>query len=95
MVGARTIRQQGPQLIDVRERYEFAAGYATGARNVPLGQLNSRLGDLRADTTVLLTFPSGNRSGTARALLRRHGLTPTRNGRGGMMAWHAAGLPEQ
>jgi len=29
------------------------------------------------------------------AAMASHGLTQTHNVRGGMMAWHAAGLPEQ
>ena len=94
VAGARTLQQQGAQLIDVREPYEFAAGHVTGARNIPLGLLGSRLGEIKTDTTVLLICRSGNRSRAAQGVLRRHGIADTRNVQGGMIAWHAAGLPE-
>jgi rhodanese-related sulfurtransferase len=37
VAAAHLLQQQGAQLIDVREPYEFAAGHARGACNVPLG----------------------------------------------------------
>jgi rhodanese-related sulfurtransferase len=92
---AHRLQQQGAQLIDVREPHEFAAGHARSARNIPLGQLSNRLGEIAAERIVLLICRSGNRSRTAQSLLRRHGMTDTRNVRGGMSAWHAARLPEK
>jgi rhodanese-related sulfurtransferase len=53
------------------------------------------LGDIRADRTALLICRSGNRSRTAQCILRRHNITDTRNVRGGMIAWHAARMPER
>lgn len=93
VVAARTLQQQGAPLIDMREPTEFAAGYPRGAHNIPLGQLSSRLGDIGTDRTVLLICRSGNRSRAAQQILRRHGITDTRNVRGDMSAWQAAGLP--
>lgn len=93
--GAHLLQQQGAQLIDVREPDEFAAGHARGAHNIPLSQLASRIAEFRADGTVLVICRSGNRSRTAQGVLRRHGRADARNVRGGMIAWHAARLPEQ
>lgn len=93
VAGAREMQQRGARLIDVREPREFAAGHAAGARNIPLGQLGARLGDIPAAGPVLLICRSGNRSGQAQELLRRQGRTNTYNVTGGTAAWQAAGLP--
>jgi rhodanese-related sulfurtransferase len=92
---AHALQLQGAQLIDVREPNEFKGGHAAGARNIPLGQLGHRAGEIAADRTVLLICRSGNRSHVAQDLLRRRDITDTRNVRGGMLAWHSAGLPEK
>lgn len=92
---ARILQQQGAQLVDVREPGEFASGPATGARNIPLGQLGNRLGEIATDRTVLLICRSGNRSRAAQGLLRGRNIADTRSVRGGMLAWHAARLPEK
>lgn len=68
VVAARAMQQHGAQLIDVREPDEFAAGHARGARNIPLGQLAGRTGEIKADATVLLICHSGNRSTVAIAV---------------------------
>jgi rhodanese-related sulfurtransferase len=90
---AHTLQQQGAQLVDVREPGEFAAGHARGARNIPLNQLGNRIGEVATDRTVLLICRSGNRSRVAQDLLRRRSIADTRNVRGGMLAWHRAGMP--
>lgn len=95
VAAAYQMHQQGAPLIDVREPDEFASGHARGALNIPLGQLGERLGEIKVDRTVLLVCRSGHRSRRAQGLLRRHHITDTRNVRGGMIAWHAARLPEQ
>lgn len=93
VTAAHTLQQQGAQLVDVREPGEFAAGHARGARNIPLGQFGIRIGEIATDRTVLLICRSGNRSRVAQDLLRRRHIIETRNVRGGMLAWHSAGLP--
>jgi len=90
---AHTLHQQGAQLVDVREPNEFTSGHARGARNIPLGQLGDRIGEIATDRTVLLICRSGNRSRLAQNLLQRRNVTNTRNVRGGMLAWQGAGLP--
>jgi rhodanese-related sulfurtransferase len=90
---AQTLQQQGAQLVDVREPNEFKGGHARGARNIPLGQLGNRIDEIATDRTVLLICRSGNRSRVAQGLLRRRDIADTRNVRGGMLAWHSAGLP--
>lgn len=46
-------------LIDVRESGEFKGGHIKGATNIPLSELNFRLGDLPKDRELLLYCRSG------------------------------------
>ncbi|MBK9178551.1 MAG: rhodanese-like domain-containing protein [Acidimicrobiales bacterium] len=79
-------------LVDVREPDEWHAGHAPGAVHVPLGQLGQRLGELPADTRLVMVCRSGNRSGRATDALVKHGYDAV-NLVGGMQAWARAGLP--
>lgn len=79
-------------LLDVRERGEWKAGHAAGARNVPLSRLAAELGRLEPDRRYVVVCRSGGRSRSAVARLRRAGLDAV-NLRGGMLAWQRAGLP--
>ncbi|UUZ83102.1 rhodanese-like domain-containing protein [Paenibacillus sp. P26] len=49
-------------LIDVRELGEFKGGHIQGAKNIPLSQLNRRLGEIPKDRDLLLYCRSGMRS---------------------------------
>jgi rhodanese-related sulfurtransferase len=77
-------------LLDVREPDEWHAGRAAGAVLVPLGQLDPAA--VPTDRPVVVVCRSGNRSGTATAVLREAGVDAV-NLAGGMRAWAAAGLP--
>ncbi len=53
---ARLAEQHGKMLIiDVRDPAEFARETIRGAINVPLPELQSRLGDIPKDTTLVFT----------------------------------------
>ncbi|GAC1320203.1 MAG: rhodanese-like domain-containing protein [Thermoleophilaceae bacterium] len=80
-------------LVDVRERDEFEGGHAPQARHVPLSELDSSLGELRADgRLVAFVCRSGMRSATAAKKARLAGLEAS-SVSGGMQAWGEAGLP--
>jgi rhodanese-related sulfurtransferase len=78
----------GATLIDVRTPAEFAAGHASGARNVPLDRLDPQ--GLPRD--VLVICQSGARSRQACERLAAAGLEPV-DVAGGTSGWVAAGLP--
>jgi rhodanese-related sulfurtransferase len=84
--------RSGAVLLDVREHSEWQAGHAPGARQVPLAELEGKLGALPLDRRVVVACRSGNRSARATALLVRSGFEAV-NLNGGMQAWAAAGLP--
>ena len=84
----------GALLLDVREPGEWRAGHAPGARHIPLGELEGRLGGLPRDRRVVVVCRSGGRSARATALLTRSGYEAV-NLNGGMRAWASAGLAVQ
>lgn len=89
------INRQDAVVIDLRDAAEYAKGHILGARNVPLGDLERRLGELAKfkSRPVILSCESGGRSGNAIAVLRRNGFASVHNLSGGVAAWQQAGLP--
>ena len=90
-----TLQSQGALLIDVREPDEYAQGHAPGARLIPLGQLQQRLGEIAAhkNKPVALICRTGRRSAMAADILNKAGFTQAVNVGGGMMVWQQSGLP--
>jgi rhodanese-related sulfurtransferase len=88
------INREKAQLIDVSEPAEFAASHAAGARNVPLGNLESAA-DLPKNKALPLVVlcPSGMRASRAVAILRKLGYENSRALAGGLNAWREANLP--
>ena len=82
----------GAQLVDVRETWEFGAGHVPGAVNIPLDELISRIEELREP--LVLVCASGNRSGmAAQYLTARAGFQKVANLVGGTYLWVARGKP--
>ncbi len=83
-------REEGAQIVDVREVWEFGAGHVPGAVNIPLDELVSRIGELREP--LVLVCASGNRSGkAAQYLTGRAGFERVANLIGGTYLWVAKG----
>jgi rhodanese-related sulfurtransferase len=89
------INQKDAVVIDVREPAEFAQSHILNSRNVPLGEIEARLKELERykDKPVIVACATGNRSGSAAAVLRKHGFASVVNLSGGIAAWQQAGLP--
>jgi len=81
---------EGAWLLDVREDEERAAGYAPGARHIPLGELSARSAEIPQDETVYVICRSGHRSARAAQALTNAGWQAI-NVAGGMQHWAAAG----
>ena len=52
-------------LVDVRDSKEFAAGTIKGAVNIPMNDLEKKLGSLPTDKPVVFVCGTGARSGEA------------------------------
>ncbi len=84
-----------PQVVDVRTAAEFRRGHVHGAVSAPLQSLPSRLPSLGLDSTrpVVAICLTAHRSIGAVRLLRQRGYEAAQLA-GGMLAWRAAGFPE-
>jgi rhodanese-related sulfurtransferase len=82
-------------VVDVCGPDEFASGHVVGAKNLPLGELESRLaGTVKNKATPLvLVCASGMRSRRAVGIAKKLGYENARSLNGGMGAWRSANLP--
>ncbi|MBF4766754.1 rhodanese-like domain-containing protein [Nocardioides agariphilus] len=80
----------GAVVVDVRETAEYAEGHVPGARNIPMGHLTGRLGELDRSAVVHLICASGNRSAAMADVLGAHGFDAV-NVTGGTGAWIRSG----
>jgi rhodanese-related sulfurtransferase len=90
----RLINREKGVLIDVSEPAEFAKAHATGARNVPLSQIEASTA-LPANKALplLVLCATGQRAARAAALLKKRGYENSQPVAGGMAAWREANLP--
>jgi rhodanese-related sulfurtransferase len=79
-------------LLDVRQEVEWEAGHAPMATLIPLAEVPDRLDDLPRDRLIVCACRSGARSLRAATFLQENGFDAV-NLAGGMIAWHAEGLP--
>lgn len=82
-------------VIDVCEATEFASGHVAGAKNIPLGQLESKLPTTVKNKAlpVILVCLSGARSSRAVSIAKKLGFEKAVSLSGGMNAWRTANLP--
>lgn len=82
-------------VLDVREPDEWNddLGHIAGAKQIPLGQLESRLGEIEAwkAKPIITVCRTGVRSQAAAETLRAAGFKLVINLDGGMSAWRSAG----
>ena len=89
------INHQDALLLDVRDAEDYAKEHILNARNLPLGQLESRLREIEKNKRkpVIVHCERGNRAGSAAALLRGKGFEKVFTLAGGIETWRQAGLP--
>ena len=84
--------KDAPVVVDVREDWEWEAGHIAESVHIPLTELGPRLGELPGDRPIVVVCRSGARSQMAADAMANAGWD-TANLAGGLLAWHAAGLP--
>ena len=91
------MNRQDAIVIDIRDAAEYASGHVLNARNLPVAELEARIGELEKfkERPVIVTCESGARSGPAVATLRSKGFTQAVGLSGGIAAWKAASLPTE
>ncbi len=83
------------QIVDVRRPSEYESGHVTGAKTLPLSDLQKNLAQFQFDRSgpVAVICAGGYRSSAAASILQQHGFTDLRNVVGGTGAWVGAGYP--
>jgi len=77
------------QLIDVREPQEFLISNL-GGKNIPLGEIKTRILEIPTSGSVVLLCRSGKRSARALSHLMESGYKNALNLQGGLLAWKEA-----
>ena len=93
----RLDRGEGVTIVDVRGSDEVVGplGHIATARNIPVAELESRLGELAGleRGPIVLVCRTDKRSGMAARTLRAAGFTQVNVLRRGMEQWNETGLP--
>ena len=76
-------------VLDVRTVQEFAENHVPGAVNIPVEELERRIGELPADRPILIICRTGRRAEAAYAMLRKAKPELIRQG-----LWYLRGTPE-
>jgi len=74
-------------LVDVREPYEYEIARIEGSKLIPLGELETRLGEIPREKMIVMHCHSGMRSERGAQLLRQAGFENVYNLEGGIEAW--------
>jgi len=76
-----------PVLLDVREPYEYSLCHLESSTLIPVEELDTRLGELKRDSEIVVYCHVGIRSAGAVRLLRQAGFANVRNLQGGIDEW--------
>ena len=89
---ADLVKRGKARLLDVRNRPEYTKGRIPGTPNIPLGELNARVGEVRTDLPLIVHCQGGSRSAIAASMLQAAGTENVMNLTGGFGGWEKAGL---
>ncbi len=78
---------QPPDVVDVRDDWEWEVGKIDGSRHIPLASLGERLTDLDPRREIVTVCHRGVRSMTARRMLQAAGFERVKSLAGGVDAW--------
>jgi rhodanese-related sulfurtransferase len=89
------INREKAVVIDVGEPHEFALGHVVGSKNVPFGQIESKLPGLVKNKSlpVIMVCPVGARAAKAAEAAKKMGFEQAQAIAGGLKAWKETGLP--
>ena len=75
-------------VLDVREAAEYAFGHVPGAKSIPMGELEARLGELDPDKEIYVICRTSTRSDMAAKVLANKGFKKVYNVLPGMSEWN-------
>ncbi len=84
-----------PVILDVRTKKEFATGHIKGAINIPIDQLERRLGELKkwTEQTIIAVCDNGQRAMQAAGILTANKFGWAFYLKTGLEGWKKDGLP--
>jgi len=85
------LKEDHPQLIDVRSNPAWKAAHIPGALNLPLESLADKLDQLETDRSVILYGESDTQSVDGSYILKKAGFVDVRSLAGGIDSWVGAG----
>jgi rhodanese-related sulfurtransferase len=80
------LQDRGRTIVDVRTPAEFAVAHLPAAVNIPVADLERRVGELASANRPVFVCRSGSRSLTACAIATRAGVAASHL-EGGLLAW--------
>ncbi len=92
---ARRLFENGAQLIDVREPWEWAISHIPGATLIPMGEVPSRLSEIDPNRPVVVHCAVGARSAKIVEALRQAGYAQALNLAGGIVEWTNRQFPTE
>lgn len=96
LAAERRVSREELTIVDVRSPEEYAEGHVEGAVNIPLADLEARVGDVPLGTEVVpycnMYHPGSSRGEQAADMLVKLGFD-AKALLGGFPAWRDAGLP--
>lgn len=76
-----------PQLVDVREPWEFQRCAIAGSKHIPIGEITRRAGEVDPQRDVVVICHHGARSMQVAMFLERNGYAKVHNLAGGVHSW--------
>ena len=84
---ARLDAGERPELLDVREPWEFELARIEGSRLIPMGELSGRIGEFDPAAETVVICHHGNRSAYVARALGQAGFAKALNLEGGLDAY--------
>lgn len=88
---AHAMEEGETTVIDVRGAAEWEAAHIPGVKNIPLGYLGDRVGEIPPDRPIIVHCQSGARSAIAASVLAARGFERVATLRGGFADWKSSG----
>jgi len=89
----KKLMDEGYEVVDVREDWEFKRGHVPGARHIVLNSILANPKAYKFQDRTIFVCHVGERSAVASEMAVALGVQDVVNFRGGTKAWKDAGLP--
>ena len=91
----RMMNQDNAMVLDIRESKDFTQGHISGAVNLPVSVLNTKISEIdrHKSRPVIVVCKMGTAAGAIAKTLKKRGFENVVRLSGGMSEWTAASLP--